>query len=73
MKKELRYVIYGIENDEITVQATQSKSEDQKDPKKTYEAFYDVLAEKECCWVAYDFEYDLGENGKRNKIIFIAW
>lgn len=39
----------------------------------TYESFIESLENNEPRWIVYDWEYDLGESGKRNKIILISW
>lgn len=64
--KKLKYIVYKL-NDaktEIIVDTT-SESTD-------YDDFLNALPEADCRWGVYDFEFDQGE-GKRNKIVFIAW
>ncbi|KAG8755048.1 cofilin [Serendipita sp. 396] len=66
----LKYVIYrlnkvGVNGWTIVVDKTSS------DP--DYETFLGDLPEAEPRWAVYDFEYDLGDAGKRNKLIFVSW
>lgn len=71
MRHKLRYIIFAINNVEIIVDSTEIPAGG--DPKKEYEDFTNLLEKKECCWAAYDFEYDLGDAGKRSKVLFISW
>lgn len=38
-----------------------------------YDSFIDALPTDECRYAVYDFEYNTGGEGKRNKILFYVW
>ncbi|KAJ1950667.1 cofilin [Linderina pennispora] len=66
LKHTSKYVVYKLndQNTEIIVDKTSNEKE--------YDSFIADLPETECRWAVYDLEYDQGE-GKRNKILFVAW
>jgi cofilin len=39
----------------------------------TYEDFVKQLPDKICRYAVYDFEYELGDSGKRNELLFVVW
>lgn len=39
----------------------------------TYDDFVKQLPEKDCRYAVFDFNYELGESGHRNELIFIVW
>ncbi|KAF9013184.1 hypothetical protein BDQ17DRAFT_1342940 [Cyathus striatus] len=65
--KKHKYIIYNTNKDktEIIVEKYSSSTD--------YEDFVNDLPEDECRWAIYDFEFDLPEGGKRQKIIFVSW
>jgi cofilin len=64
---ESKFIIFKLSADlkEIVVD-TVSQSAD-------YEEFISGLPETGCRWAVYDFEYEKGNDGKRNKLCFYAW
>lgn len=72
--KKPRFVIYKISDDETTVELCESSSE------PDYEVFLHSLRGAEDStgkpmprYAVYDVEYDLGEDGKRSRLVFISW
>lgn len=65
--KSLQYIIFKLSDDkkEIIVEKAVDKA--------SYDDFIGELPADDCRWAVYDFEYDTGESGKRNKIVFYAW
>lgn len=65
--KKTKYIIYTLspDNTEIVVSKT---SESQ-----SYDDFIAELPPAECRYAIYDFEYEKGGEGKRNKICFFTW
>lgn len=65
--KKYKYIIYKLSDDKtkIVVEETATDAD--------YDSFLDKLPEHDCKYAIYDFEYDLGSEGKRSKIIFISW
>ncbi|MFC9740529.1 actin-binding ADF family protein [Streptomyces noursei] len=67
LKKKHAYILFTLNKDktEIIVDKTSSSTK--------YEEFTNDLPEAECRWAVYNFEFDKGAGGHRNKIVFIAW
>ncbi|KAA1469944.1 hypothetical protein DENSPDRAFT_652843 [Dentipellis sp. KUC8613] len=65
--KKLKYIVFTLspDNTEIIVE---KKSESHE-----YEDFVSDLPEGECRWAVYDFEYQKGDEGVRNKLLFVSW
>ncbi|KAG8898946.1 cofilin [Tulasnella sp. 403] len=70
LRKKYRSIIYKINDKqpEIVVERTMTDADG-----ADYEKFILSLPEDEPRWAVYDFEYSLGDEGKRNKLVFIAW
>ncbi|PYI31869.1 cofilin, actophorin [Aspergillus indologenus CBS 114.80] len=69
-----RFVIYKISDDETTVELCESSGE------PDYEVFLQSLCAAADStgkpmprYAAYDVDYDLGEDGKRSRLVFISW
>ena len=64
---ETKYIIFKLSDDnkEIVVEKTSESS--------NYDEFVAELPGESCRYAIYDFEYEKGNDGKRNKIVFIAW
>ncbi|PYH48093.1 actin-binding ADF family protein [Aspergillus saccharolyticus JOP 1030-1] len=69
-----RFVIYKISDDETTVELCETSTE------PDYETFLQSLCgavdsngKPMPRFAAYDVEYDLGEDGKRSRLVFISW
>ena len=63
-----KYIIYKITEDQSTVVVKESS------PEPDYEVFRQRLtAVTEPRYAAYDVEFDLGEDGKRCRMVFISW
>ena len=67
LKKSFKYIIYGLDSSlsEITVLKTSTS--------ESYDDFIADLPEFECRWAVYDLEYEVEENHKANKVVFILW
>ncbi|GAA5843091.1 hypothetical protein JCM3766R1_005234 [Sporobolomyces carnicolor] len=65
--KKSKFVIFKLADNmkEIVVDKVSESSD--------YEEFISGLPETGCRWAVYDFEYEKGTDGKRNKICFYAW
>ncbi|WFC99136.1 cofilin [Malassezia yamatoensis] len=65
--KKIRFIIYELsaDNTEIVVAKTSESS--------NYDDFVAELPAGECRYAIYDFEYQKGDEGKRNKIVFVTW
>ncbi|WFD22664.1 cofilin [Malassezia equina] len=65
--KKTKYIIFTLspDNTEIVVSKT-SESQD-------YDEFLAEFPSAECRYAIYDFEYQKGDEGKRNKICFYTW
>ncbi|KAJ8520840.1 hypothetical protein ONZ45_g2384 [Pleurotus djamor] len=65
--KKHKYIIFNLskDNTEIVVEKTSSATD--------YEDFIADLPEAECRWAVYDFVFEKGDDGKRQKITFFSW
>lgn len=65
--KKTKYIIYTLspDNTEIVVSKTSESP--------NYDDFLAELPPAECRYAIYDFEYQKGDEGKRNKICFFTW
>lgn len=67
MSKKLTYITFTLSGDNVEIVV------DKKSASKDYSEFLTQLPETECRWAVYDLEYDLGDGGKRNKLVFYHW
>lgn len=67
MKRKLKYVVYGL-NPKFTEIVTLSTSTE-----ADYDNFLKEFPNNECRWAVYDFEYEVEDGGKRNKVVFYYW
>ncbi|KAJ3214225.1 cofilin [Clydaea vesicula] len=67
LKKKYKYVIYKIADNstEIVVENTVEEA--------SYDDFVKSLPENECRYGVYDFQYEVPNEGQRNKILFYTW
>ncbi|KDQ13765.1 hypothetical protein BOTBODRAFT_33205 [Botryobasidium botryosum FD-172 SS1] len=67
LKKSSKYIIYALSPDvtEIVVEKTSTST--------NYSDFLNDLPEDRCKWGVYDFDFELNDGGKRNKLIFFSW
>lgn len=65
--KKLKFIVYTLspDNREIVVAKTSNSTD--------YNDFLKELPPAECRYAIYDFEYEKGDEGKRNKICFFTW
>ncbi|CAO1623780.1 unnamed protein product [Jaminaea pallidilutea] len=65
--KKLKFIVYTLSSDnrEIVVAKTSNSTD--------YNDFLKELPPAECRYAIYDFEYEKGDEGKRNKICFFTW
>lgn len=67
MGKKYKFIIYGLNDDKTEIIVKEKSTDD------SYDAFLEKLPENDCVYAVYDFEYELGADGKRSKIIFFTW
>ena len=65
-KRNYRFIIFKIEDQEVVVEKLGS-------PDETYKDFTESLPANECRYVVYDFDFITDENCQKSKIFFIAW
>ena len=65
-KRNYRFIIFKIENQEVVMGNPESSDE-------TYEDFTESLPANECRYAVYDFDFITDENCQKSKIFFIAW
>ena len=65
-KKTYRYIIYKIENNEVSVEKTGAPDED-------YAAFSASLPEADCRYAVFDYDFVTVDHCQRSKIFFISW
>ena len=65
--KKSTYIIYGLSDDKKNIVVLETSTD------KDFDSFTAKLPEKDCRWVVYDFEFNLGSDGIRNKLAFIMW
>ncbi|KAM3682272.1 hypothetical protein ACJW31_12G060300 [Castanea mollissima] len=65
-KRNYRFIIFKIEDQEVVVEKVGS-------PDETYEDFTESLPANECRYAVYDFDFITDENCQKSKIFFIAW
>ena len=65
-KRNYRFIIFKIENQEVVVEKLGS-------PYETYEDFPKSLPTNVYRYVVYDFDFFTDENFPKGKIFFIAW
>ena len=65
-KRNYRFIIFKIEDQEVVVEKLGS-------PDETYEDFTESLPANECRYAVYDFDFIIDENCQKSKIFFIAW
>merc|ERR1719284_914607 len=67
MKSTAKYMILRI-NDDLTEIIIESKVD-----ASSYDEFIGALPKDDCRYAVYDFDYELKDGGKRNKLLFYAW
>ncbi|KAF5480409.1 hypothetical protein F2P56_001162 [Juglans regia] len=65
-KRNYRFIIFKIENQEVLVEKLGS-------PDETYDDFNESLPADECRYAVFDFDFITDENCQKSKIFFIAW
>ncbi|XP_050254216.1 actin-depolymerizing factor 7-like [Quercus robur] len=65
-KRNYRFIIFKIEDQEVVVEKLGSLDE-------TYEDFTEYLPTNECRYAVYDFDFITDENCQKSKIFSIAW
>ena len=65
-KRNYRFIIFKIEDEEVVVEKLGS-------PDEAYEDFTESLPANECRYAVYDFDFITDENCQKSKIFFIAW
>ncbi|XP_038886312.1 uncharacterized protein LOC120076526 [Benincasa hispida] len=65
-KRNYRFIIFKIENQEVVVEKLGS-------PEETYEDFTAAIPANECRYAVFDFDFTTDENCQKSKIFFIAW
>ncbi|XP_022967999.1 uncharacterized protein LOC111467373 [Cucurbita maxima] len=65
-KRNYRFIIFKIENQEVVVEKLGS-------PTETYDDFTAAIPPNECRYAVFDFDFTTDENCQKSKIFFIAW
>ncbi|KAK7202525.1 cofilin [Myxozyma melibiosi] len=65
--KSLKFIIFKLNDAKTEIVV------DQKSTSSSYDDFIGELPENDCRYAVYDFEYELGAEGKRSKICFYIW
>jgi cofilin len=67
LKHSYRYIQFKLTDDwkEIEVEKTVKDS--------TYAEFIEQLPKNDCRYAVYDFQFDVGDAGQREQLIFIVW
>ncbi|XP_041002858.1 actin-depolymerizing factor 7-like isoform X2 [Juglans microcarpa x Juglans regia] len=65
-KRNYRFIIFKIENQEVLVEKLGS-------PDENYDDFNESLPADECRYAVFDFDFITDENCQKSKIFFIAW
>ncbi|XP_019465223.1 PREDICTED: actin-depolymerizing factor 12-like [Lupinus angustifolius] len=65
-KRNYRFIVFKIENQEVVVDKVGS-------PQETYDDFTASLPHDECRYAVFDFDFTTIENVQKSKIFFIAW
>ncbi|XP_057732422.1 uncharacterized protein LOC130947735 isoform X3 [Arachis stenosperma] len=65
-KRNYRFIVFRIENQEVVVEKLGS-------PDETYDDFTASLPANECRYAVFDFDFTTDENCQKSKIFFIAW
>lgn len=65
-KRNYRYIIFKIEEQEVAVEKLGS-------PNDSYEDFSNSLPADECRYAVFDYDFTTNENVQKSKIFFIAW
>ncbi|KAJ3131525.1 cofilin [Physocladia obscura] len=74
LRRKYAYIVYKIEGDSIVIEKSLTSDEAARlGSEATYESFIALMPESEGRYGVYDFEYDSGSDGIRNKLIFFLW
>jgi cofilin len=65
--KKYSYIQMKISDDKKVIQMEKAVES------ATYEDFVKQLPDKTCRYAVFDFEYELGDSGQRNELIFVVW
>ena len=64
-KRNYRFIIFKIENQEVVVGNPES-------PDETYEGFTESLPANECCYAIYEFDFITDENCQKCKVFYFS-
>ncbi|KAJ3358032.1 cofilin [Entophlyctis luteolus] len=74
LRRKFAYIVYKIENSSIVIESKLTTEEAARlGSVATYESFIELMPETEGRYGVYDFEYDSGSDGIRNKLVFFLW
>jgi cofilin len=74
LRRKYAFIVFKIENDLIVPDLIMSTDESAAlGSEATYEAFAARFPAEEGRYAVYDFEYDSGDDGVRNKLVFFLW
>jgi cofilin len=68
LKKKYKYILYKLASDNSCIEVEKTVEE-----AGSYDDFVRALPVNDCRYAVYDFEYDTGGDGLRNKICFYSW
>ncbi|KAJ3066931.1 cofilin [Podochytrium sp. JEL0797] len=74
LRRKYAFLVYKIEGDNIVPDLVMSAEDAAKlGSEATYEKFIAQMPESEGRYGVFDFEYDSGADGIRNKLVFFLW
>ncbi|KAJ3066470.1 cofilin [Podochytrium sp. JEL0797] len=74
LRRKYAFLVYKIEGDNIVPDLVMSTEDSAKlGSEATYEKFIAQMPESEGRYGVFDFEYDSGADGIRNKLVFFLW
>ncbi|KAJ3025466.1 UNVERIFIED_CONTAM: cofilin [Siphonaria sp. JEL0065] len=74
LRRKYAFIVYKIDGSSIVTDlALEKEAADKLGSEATYEKFISLLPESEGRYGVYDFEFDNGSEGIRNKLVFFLW
>ncbi|KAI9335146.1 hypothetical protein BDR26DRAFT_866249 [Obelidium mucronatum] len=74
LRRKYAFIVYKIDGSNIVTSLALEKEVAEKlGSEATYEKFISEFPENEGRYGVYDFEYDSGADGIRNKLVFFLW
>jgi len=67
LAKKYSYIQMKISDDRTVIEIEKTVDT------SSYEDFVKQFPANDCRYAIYDFEYELGESGQRNELVFVIW